>query len=231
MERKIRKLLADASETKDPRALESAFALMKSSAAARACRNLPDMYVVCAETALQLGCVETGAACLKMYFEWNPPENLLTCRALLAQGQLKGDFKEAAVCFLKAVEISKKEPRYHFMVFNASVLYLKAAHPLLHPNKCFHVVPSLKQMVQSLEEVAEQDYSWRAELIMQVILIILSSLNHFRPRGRFTGAMSGLFSTAFCFCYLLFVYEKNSLGGDPESEIFPNPTFLLRIPV
>uniref|UniRef100_A0A3Q1FP01 Cilia and flagella associated protein 46 n=1 Tax=Acanthochromis polyacanthus TaxID=80966 RepID=A0A3Q1FP01_9TELE len=113
------------------------------------------------------------AACLKMYFEGNPPANQFLCRAYLCQGQLKsppatGNFEEAVMCFVKATEISKRDPRYHFMVFNASVLYCQTVHPLLQPGRCLHLVPSLKQVVQSLEEVADQDYNWRAELMMQV---------------------------------------------------------------
>lgn len=58
--------------------------------------------------------------------------------------------------------------RYHFIVFNASVLYFQTVRPLLRPGRCLHLVPSLRQVVQSLEEVADQDHSWRAELMMQV---------------------------------------------------------------
>uniref|UniRef100_A0A3B4VED7 Cilia and flagella associated protein 46 n=1 Tax=Seriola dumerili TaxID=41447 RepID=A0A3B4VED7_SERDU len=113
-----------------------------------------------------------SAACLKMYFEGNPPANQFLCRAYLCQGQLKsppatGNFEEAVMYFLKAIEISKQEPRYHFMVFNASVLYFQTVRPLLRPGQRLHLVPSFQQVVQSLEEVADQDHSWRAELMMQ----------------------------------------------------------------
>lgn len=58
--------------------------------------------------------------------------------------------------------------RDHFKVFNASVQYFQMVRPLLQPGLCIHVVPSLRQVVQSLEEVDNQDRSWRAELMMQV---------------------------------------------------------------
>lgn len=58
--------------------------------------------------------------------------------------------------------------RDHFKVFNASVQYFQIVRPLLQPGLCFQVVPSLRQVIQSLEEVDNQDYSWRAELMMQV---------------------------------------------------------------
>lgn len=59
--------------------------------------------------------------------------------------------------------------REHFKVFNASVQYFQMARPLLQPGLRIHVVPSLRQVVQSLEEVDNQDHSWRAELMMQVL--------------------------------------------------------------
>uniref|UniRef100_A0A3P8Q9U3 Cilia and flagella associated protein 46 n=1 Tax=Astatotilapia calliptera TaxID=8154 RepID=A0A3P8Q9U3_ASTCA len=55
------------------------------------------------------------------------------------------------------------------MVFNASVLYFQTVQPLLQPGRSLHLVPSLRQVVQSLEEVADHDHSWRAELMMQVL--------------------------------------------------------------
>nr|XP_046258124.1 cilia- and flagella-associated protein 46 isoform X1 [Scatophagus argus] len=118
-----------------------------------------------------------------MYFEGNPPANQFLCRAYLCQGQLKSppatgsveDFEEAVLCFLKAVEISKCEPRYNFIVFNASVLYFQTVRPLLQPGRCLHLVSSLRQMVQSLEEVADQDHSWRAELMMYLIKCLVDA--------------------------------------------------------
>uniref|UniRef100_A0A3Q0SCE1 Cilia and flagella associated protein 46 n=1 Tax=Amphilophus citrinellus TaxID=61819 RepID=A0A3Q0SCE1_AMPCI len=146
----------------------------------------PEWCVLCAEAGLQLGCVEISTACLKMYFEGNPPANQFLCRAYLCQGQLKSppatgsveDFEEAVMYFLKAIETSKREPRHHFMVFNASVLYFQTVHPLLQPGRSLHLVPSLRQVVQSLEEVADQDHSWRAELMMQVTVRVVNCINY-----------------------------------------------------
>ncbi|XP_051816052.1 cilia- and flagella-associated protein 46 isoform X2 [Acanthochromis polyacanthus] len=189
MDLDIRQYLAKAKEHQDSGALQSAYHLIQKTTAAGSSRRTPrissDSYVVCAEEALQLGCLEISAACLKMYFEGNPPANQFLCRAYLCQGQLKSppatgsveDFEEAVMCFVKATEISKRDPRYHFMVFNASVLYCQTVHPLLQPGRCLHLVPSLKQVVQSLEEVADQDYNWRAELMMHLVRCLVDSGN------------------------------------------------------
>ncbi|XP_028983141.1 cilia- and flagella-associated protein 46 isoform X3 [Betta splendens] len=186
MDLDIRQYLTKATEYKDPGALQSAYSLIKDITAGTSQRGLhigPELYVLCAEAALQLGCLDISAACLKMYFEEKLPANQFLCRAYLCQGQLKApsttgsmeDFEEAAVCFLKAIEISKHEPRYNFMVFNASVLYFQAVRPLLQPYLCHHLVSSLRQVVQSLEEVAHHDHSWRAELMMHLIKCLVDS--------------------------------------------------------
>ncbi|KAG7229993.1 hypothetical protein INR49_009713 [Caranx melampygus] len=187
MDLDIRQYLNQAKEQQDSGALQSAYHLIKDMTAAGGSEGSPrsasELYVICAEVALQLGCLEISAACLKMYFEGNPPANQFLCRAYLCQGRLKSplatgsvdDFEEAVMYFLKAIEISKHEPRYHFMVFNASVLYFQTVRPLLQPGRCLYLVPSLRQVVQSLEEVADQDHNWRAELMMHLIKCLIDS--------------------------------------------------------
>ncbi|KAM7385133.1 hypothetical protein PAMP_001229 [Pampus punctatissimus] len=187
MDLDIRQYLTKANEQQDSGALQSAYSLITEMTAAesggRTPRAAPELYVLCAEAALQLGCLEISAACLKMYFEGNPPANQFLCRAYLCQGQQKSppatgsveDFEEAVLYFLKAIELSKHEPRYHFMVFNASVLYFQTVRPLLQPGRRLHLVSSLRQVVQSLEEVADQDHSWRAELMMHLIESLVDS--------------------------------------------------------
>ncbi|KAM4729450.1 cilia- and flagella-associated protein 46 [Anableps anableps] len=189
MEFDIREHLAKVKENQDFGALQSAYHLIKGTTAAGASGPLPripsELYVICAENALELGHVEIGSECLNMYFEGNPPSDQFLCRALLCQGQLKSllvspsrskeDIKETVMHFLKAIEMSKNDPSTHFLVFNASVLYFQTVHPLLQPRRCRQLVPSLKQVLESLEEVAEQDHSWRAELMMQLVKCLLDS--------------------------------------------------------
>ncbi|XP_047458245.1 cilia- and flagella-associated protein 46 isoform X2 [Mugil cephalus] len=188
MDQDIRQYLAKAKEHRDCEALRSAYRLMKhngttAGTSGRTPRVASELYVVCAEAALQLGCLEISTVCLKMYFEGNPSANQFLCRAYLCQGQLKSppatgsleDFEEAVTYFLKAIEISKQEPRSHFVVFNASVLYFQTARPFLQPGRCHHLTPTLKQVVQSLEEVEDQDHSWRAELMMHLMKCFVDS--------------------------------------------------------
>ncbi|XP_034040296.1 cilia- and flagella-associated protein 46 [Thalassophryne amazonica] len=183
----IRQYINKAKKEQDIEALQSAFHLIKGRAVPESTGATssisPEMYVLCAEEALQLSCLEISAACLKMYFEGNPPANQFLCRAYLCQGQLMSppatgsveEFEKAVLCFLKVIEISKDKPRCHFIVYNASVLYLQTVRPLLQPERRLHLVPSLKQVVQSLEEVDVQDHRWRAELMMHLIECLVDS--------------------------------------------------------
>ncbi|KAF3842490.1 hypothetical protein F7725_024441, partial [Dissostichus mawsoni] len=187
MELDIRQYLNTAKEQQDSGALQSAYRLINDMTAAGARGPAPgsasELYVLCAEAAVQLGCLEISTACLKMYFEGNPPANQFLCRAYLCQVRLKSppppgsleDLEEAVLYFLKAIEIAKHEPRDYFIVFNASVLYFQTVCLFLQPGWCSHLVPSLRQVVRSLEEVAEQDHSWRAELMMHLIGCIVDS--------------------------------------------------------
>uniref|UniRef100_A0A4W5LH89 Uncharacterized protein n=1 Tax=Hucho hucho TaxID=62062 RepID=A0A4W5LH89_9TELE len=112
-----------------------------------------------------------------MYFEVKPPANQFLCRAYLCQGQLESpqsfgsveEIEKAVIYFLKAIEISKVKPRYHFLVFNASVLYFQMVRPLLRSGPRQHLVPTLTQVVKALEEVGEPDYSWRAQLMLHLV--------------------------------------------------------------
>ncbi|KAJ8418005.1 hypothetical protein AAFF_G00137140 [Aldrovandia affinis] len=112
-----------------------------------------------------------------MYFKGKPPANQFLCRAYLCQGQLCSlqssesvdDVEKAVMYFLKAIEISKEQPRYHFLVFNASVLYFQTIRPFLRPGPRPRIEESLMQVLRALEDVGETDYSWRAELMLHLV--------------------------------------------------------------
>uniref|UniRef100_A0A8C6USE0 Uncharacterized protein n=1 Tax=Neogobius melanostomus TaxID=47308 RepID=A0A8C6USE0_9GOBI len=124
-----------------------------------------------------LGCGEISKPCLKMYFEGSPPANQFLCRAYLCQGQLEcppaagsvEDVEKAADYFLKAIEVAKREPSLHCLVFNASVLYVHTVRPSLQRGRSAHLVPSLRQVLQGLEELNDPDHDWRAQLMMQLL--------------------------------------------------------------
>ncbi|XP_061818672.1 cilia- and flagella-associated protein 46 isoform X2 [Nerophis lumbriciformis] len=168
MDLDVIKYLAKAKANHDCGALQSAFNVLEAMTAAGSPEGAlsvdPHLYVSCGEEALQLGCLEISAACLQKFFECNPPADQYLCRAFICQGQLVSpsatgsmeDFQENVQCFLKAIEIAKREKRTHYIVFNASVLYLQ-------------------MVVKSLEAVADKDHGWRAELMMHLLDCLLDS--------------------------------------------------------
>ncbi|XP_058242545.1 cilia- and flagella-associated protein 46 isoform X2 [Hemibagrus wyckioides] len=174
MDLQIRQYLKLSQDKDDAVALRKAYATMKD--ADTRC-FLPELFVLCAEQALRLGCKEITEDCLMMYFESKPPPNQFLCRAYFCQAQMNSpctiasveDMERAVAYYLKAIEISKDKPRYHFLVYNASVLYLQTVRAFLRPGWRQYLVSSLTQVLSALEEVVEPDYTWRAELMILLV--------------------------------------------------------------
>lgn len=56
--------------------------------------------------------------------------------------------------------------RYHFLVYNASVLYWQMVRPFLKPGYHHHLISSLSQIVNVLNQTEEEDKEWQAELML-----------------------------------------------------------------
>ncbi|MFT7806045.1 cilia- and flagella-associated protein 46 [Arapaima gigas] len=182
MDLDIRQYLSKAETLKDVDSLKTAYRLVKGGTKGDPRCFSPELYILCAEQALQLGCPEISKDCLNMYFKGKPPANQFLTRAYLCSGQLSSlhtlghvDIDKAVIYFLKAIEISKEQPRYHFLVFNASVLYFQAICPFLRPGTRQHLVSSLMQVVKALEDVREADLSWRAQLMLHLVECLVDS--------------------------------------------------------
>lgn len=86
------------------------------------------------------------------------------CCHLLAQGTPEEG--RAAGCLPVSDVLSDLCHRYHFLVFNASVLYWRMARPFLKPGYSHHLIASLSQIVNVLNQSEEEDTEWRAELML-----------------------------------------------------------------
>ncbi|XP_062851474.1 cilia- and flagella-associated protein 46 [Trichomycterus rosablanca] len=171
----------------DPAAVRKAYAVIKEvvseKTAADARCFLSELYVLCAEQALRLGCKEITEDCLMMYLESKPPTNQFLCRAYFCQAQLNSprtvtcveDLEKAVMYYLKAIEVSKGKPRYHFLVFNASLLYFQTIQVFLRPGRWQFLVPSLSQVLSALQEVQDPDLAWRAELMILYVDCLLDA--------------------------------------------------------
>ncbi|XP_072534370.1 cilia- and flagella-associated protein 46 isoform X2 [Salminus brasiliensis] len=190
MELQIRHCLIKAQDKNDPEALKKAYGIIKDVVSGKTGSDakclLPELYVLCSEQALQLGCKEIAADCLMMYFESKPQPNQFLCRAYFCQAQLNSshtittvqEMNKAVMYYLKAIEISKDNPRYHFLVFNASLLYFQTVRAFLRPGQRQHLVFSLTQVVSALEVVQEPDYAWRAELMLLLVECLVDAGKH-----------------------------------------------------
>ena len=56
--------------------------------------------------------------------------------------------------------------RYHFLVFNASVHLWQTIRPYQQSGYRQAIARPLASVVKALEEIGEQDYQWRLELMM-----------------------------------------------------------------
>ncbi|XP_058652539.1 cilia- and flagella-associated protein 46-like isoform X3 [Onychostoma macrolepis] len=184
MDLRIRQYLSKAQEKGDAVYVRKAYELIRASApAASDGRSLSELRVLCAEQSLQLGCWEITEDCLMMYLEGKPPANQFLCRAYLCQGQLISsrsintaeDLDKAVMYYLKAIEIAKDKSRYHFLVFNASLLYLQSVRRFLRPGQRRLLVSSLTQVLKALEEVQDPDHTWRAELMLHLVECLLDA--------------------------------------------------------
>ncbi|XP_067908773.1 cilia- and flagella-associated protein 46 [Heterodontus francisci] len=137
----------------------------------------PDLYVLCAELALQFQHRDISQDCLDMYFGGTFPQNQFLGRAYLCQAQLYApktsaniaDLNKAVRSILKTITFAKGESRYFFLVYNASVLYWRLIRPFLKPGFCIHVVTSLHEVIKGLQFIQDLDYEWRAQLKIALI--------------------------------------------------------------
>ncbi|XP_072177207.1 cilia- and flagella-associated protein 46-like [Diadema setosum] len=185
MDSNIRQLLAAAQQfgvQGDGSFLHQAYDLLKSAAEAKPNPDGPlpfnqDLYVLCAELALQNGLPHITKESLKMFFMKTPPANQFLCRAYLCQAQLlaptsandSAQLEKAVVYILKAINFAKENTRYHFLVYNASVLYWQFCRPFLKPNFRQFLSVSLHHVVKALDDIEDKDYEWRAQLMLALI--------------------------------------------------------------
>jgi hypothetical protein len=134
MELAIRQLLTKGEKDGDYGLLVDAFEKLKRGRKDGSDHTDPfssDLFVICAQVALKLNESEIASNCMKLYFQKAPPSNEFLCHAYLCQAQLsapidakeKEKLKQCVGFVLKAINYAKVNPSFHFLVYNASVLY------------------------------------------------------------------------------------------------------------
>ncbi|XP_025774064.1 cilia- and flagella-associated protein 46 [Puma concolor] len=64
---------------------------------------------------------------------------------------------------------NERGSEYHFLVYNASVLYWQMVRPFLKPGYRHHLISSLSQIVNVLNQTEEEDKEWQAELMLELL--------------------------------------------------------------
>lgn len=62
---------------------------------------------------------------------------------------------------------------YHFLVFNASVYMWQIVRPYQRSGHRQLITRPLANVVKALDEVNEQDYKWRLELMTSVVVVLI----------------------------------------------------------
>uniref|UniRef100_A0A8C0L647 Cilia and flagella associated protein 46 n=1 Tax=Canis lupus dingo TaxID=286419 RepID=A0A8C0L647_CANLU len=174
--------LARAQSQQDAASLRRAYELIKSANLGKSEFDptesfSPDLFVLCAEQALKMGQPEMSDDCIQMYFKVKGPVTQFLGRAHLCRAQLCApkssenleEFENCVTQYMKAINFAKGEPRYYFLVYNASVLYWHMVRPFLKPGFHHHLISSLSQIVAVLNQTEEEDKEWRAELMLELL--------------------------------------------------------------
>ncbi|XP_054441049.1 cilia- and flagella-associated protein 46 [Pteronotus mesoamericanus] len=182
MDLAITQELARAESQQDAAALKRAYELIKSANLGKSEFDpsesfSPDLFVLCAEQALKMGQPAVSEDCIQMYFKVKGPVTQFLGRAHLCRAQLcppksTDDLEEFENCvtqYMKAINFAKGEPRYHFLVYNASVLHWRMARPFLRPGYHHHLISSLSQIVSVLSQTEDEDKDWQAELMLELL--------------------------------------------------------------
>ncbi|XP_040342792.1 cilia- and flagella-associated protein 46 isoform X1 [Herpailurus yagouaroundi] len=178
----ITQKLAHAESQQDAASLQRAYQLIKSANLGKSEFDpsesfSPDLFVLCAEQALKMGQPDVSEDCIQMYFKAKGPVTQFLGRAHLCRAQLCApkstenleEFENCVTQYMKAINFAKGEPRYHFLVYNASVLYWQMVRPFLKPGYHHHLISSLSQIVNVLNQTEEEDKEWQAELMLELL--------------------------------------------------------------
>jgi hypothetical protein len=144
--------------------------------------SAPDSLTKAAESAMRNEMTDIAAVAVREFFLQDPPRNQFYCRSLFVKAQLESlkvnglDGDKALAQTQKAIDIvlaavdimllPQNQPRYDFLVYNASVHYWRVARPILRPGVMQFAVPSMTKMVEALSQTKDEDLVWRAKFHM-----------------------------------------------------------------
>jgi hypothetical protein len=67
---------------------------------------------------------------------------------------------------LKALEIASSDPRYAFLVYNASVVYWRTSRALQRKGCYKHLLPTMPSVAEGIRALGEEDNEWKARFLV-----------------------------------------------------------------
>ncbi|CAF4294351.1 unnamed protein product, partial [Adineta steineri] len=141
MDAQIRRLVVTGTEQNDVQILSDACQKLRQNFQVNLVQGKDtigqDIYVLLAESALDLNANSIADECLQMFFSSSPVKSQFVGRAYLCQFRIympktAQDFASLnnAIPFLqKCLTFASASPRYQFLVYNASVIYYNYVRP------------------------------------------------------------------------------------------------------
>ncbi|CAF0931723.1 unnamed protein product, partial [Adineta ricciae] len=182
MDAQIRRLVVSGTEQSDVKILTDAFQKLKQNFQINLVQGKDtvgqDIYVLLAESALDLNANSIADECLQMFFSTSPVKSQFVGRAYLCQFRLympKAALDYAslnnAIPFLqKCLSFASASPRYQFLVYNASVIYFNYIRPFFRDGYRKYLCESFQQVIDALKNLEdEQDFAWQAQLLFELV--------------------------------------------------------------
>lgn len=133
--------------------------------------------VIFAEQAVKYGSRDIAIQCIELYFTLSPPTNQFLIRAHLCHCLAvaptnppeENKLQDSLRSLVKAVNLAKKSTCYYFLVYNASIILWRITRPFQIPGYYHLYTNTIQHVVKSLEEIKENDFSWRLKMMRLLI--------------------------------------------------------------
>ncbi|CAF3402753.1 unnamed protein product [Rotaria sp. Silwood1] len=190
MDAQIRRLVVTGAEQNDIKLLSDAFHKLQQNFQVNLVQSKDtigqDIYVLLAESALDLNADSITDECLQMFFSLSPVKSQFVGRAYLCQFRMympkaAQDFASLnnAIPFLqKCLTFASTSPRYQFLVYNASVIYFNYVRPFFRVGFRKYLCDSFQQVIDTLLNITDdQDYLWQAQLLFELVRCYIDADN------------------------------------------------------
>ncbi|CAF4287293.1 unnamed protein product [Rotaria sp. Silwood2] len=195
MDAQIRRLVVTGTEQNDIKLLSDAFHKLQQNFQVNLVQSKDtigqDIYVLLAESALDLNADSITDECLQMFFSLSPVKSQFVGRAYLCQFRMympkaAQDFTSLnnAIPFLqKCLTFASISPRYQFLVYNTSVIYFNYVRPFFRVGYRKYLCDSFQQVIDTLLNITDEpDYLWQTQLLFELVRCYMDANNMTKAR-------------------------------------------------